>query len=83
MVEQRGQAPWCGVEEVSKALFDELKDMAGPEKALSEHPDEVKKALAKLEGVVDEQTGGTCHDQIVAAGSKASDYVDMRAKRRN
>lgn len=40
-------------------LFDELKDMAGAvEKAASEHPDQVKAALAKLEGVIDEQTGG-------------------------
>ncbi len=54
---------------------------AEAEKVLSEHPDDVKKALAKLEGVVDEQTGGSHRDQIAAAGSKASDYVDKQAKR--
>jgi len=33
-------------------LFDELKDMAGAvEKVASEHPDQVKAALAKLEGL--------------------------------
>ncbi|GAC1441574.1 MAG: hypothetical protein NVSMB55_09760 [Mycobacteriales bacterium] len=58
-------------------LFDELKDMAGAvEKAASEHPDEVKAALAKLEGVIDEQTGGSHHDQIAQAGAKAQEYID-------
>lgn len=58
-------------------LFDELKDMAGAvEKAASEHPDQVKAALAKLEGVIDEQTGGSYHDQIAKAGAKADAYLD-------
>ena len=59
------------------SLFDELKDMAGAvEKAASEHPDQVKAALAKLEGVIDEQTGGSHHDQIAKAGAKAEAYLD-------
>ena len=60
-------------------LFDELKDMAGAvEKAAAEHPDQVKQALAKLEGVSDDQTGGTHHDQIAKAGAKAADYIDKQ-----
>lgn len=62
-------------------LFDELKDMAGAaEKALAEHPDQVKAALAKLEGVIDEQTGGSHHDQIAQAGAKAEQYIDKQAQ---
>ena len=61
-------------------LFDELKDTAGAvEKAASEHPDQVKAALAKLEGVIDDQTGGSHHDQIAKAGAKAEEYVDKNA----
>ena len=60
-------------------LFDELKDMADAvEKAASEHPDQVKAALAKLEGVIDEQTGGSHHDQIAKAGAKAEAYLDSK-----
>lgn len=62
-------------------LFDELKGLAGAaEKALSEHPDEVKAALSKLEGVIDEQTGGSHHDQIATAGAKAEQYIDEQTK---
>ena len=62
-------------------LFDELKGMAdAAENALSEHPDQVKAALAKLEDVVDNQTGGSHHDQIAAAGKKAEDYIDKQAQ---
>ena len=62
------------------SLFDELKDMAGAvEKAASEHPDQVKAALAKLESVIDEQTGGSHHDQIASAGAKAEAYLDSKA----
>ena len=61
-------------------LFDQLKDMAGAvEKAASEHPDQVKAALAKLEGVIDDQTGGSHHDQIAKAGAKAEEYIDKQA----
>lgn len=61
-------------------LFDELKDMAGAvEQAASEHPDQVKAALAKLEGVIDEQTGSSHHDQIASAGAKAEAYLDSKA----
>jgi len=61
-------------------LFDELRDMAGAvEKAASEHPDQVKAALAKLEGVVDDQTGGSHHDQIAKASVKANEYIDKKA----
>lgn len=62
-------------------LFDELKGLAGAaEQALSEHPDKVKAALAKLEDVIDEQTGGGHHDQIAKAGAKAEEYIDKQAK---
>lgn len=62
-------------------LFDELKGMAGAaEKALSEHPNQVKAALSKLEDVIDEQTGGSHHDQIAAAGARAEQYIDQQAK---
>ncbi len=62
-------------------MFDELKGMeAAAEKALSEHPDQVKAALGKLEEVVDKQTGGSHHDQIVNAGQKATEYIDKQAK---
>ena len=58
-------------------LFDELQDMAGKaEKVAAEHPDQVKGALSKIEGVVDEKTGGTHHDQIVAAGEKAQEFIE-------
>ena len=61
-------------------LFDELKGMADAvEKAVSEHPDQVKAALAKLEGVIDDQTGGNHHDQIAQAAAKAEDYIDKNA----
>ena len=61
-------------------LFDELKDMAGAvEKAASEHPDQVKAALSKLEGVIDDQTGGSHHDQIAKASAKANDYIDKNS----
>lgn len=62
-------------------LFDELTGMVGAaEKALAEHPDQVKAALSKLESVIDEQTGGNHHDQIAAAGAKADQYIDQQAK---
>ena len=61
-------------------LFDELKGMADAvEKAASEHPDQVKAALAKLEGVIDDQTGGSHHDQIAQAAAKAEAYIDKKA----
>jgi hypothetical protein len=61
-------------------LFDELKDMAGAvEKAAAEHPDQVKAALGKLEGVIDQQTGGSHHDQIAQAGAKAEEYINKNA----
>ncbi len=61
-------------------LFDELKDMTGAvEKAASEHPDQVKAALAKLEGVIDDQTGGSHHDQLAKASAKADEYIDKNA----
>ena len=61
-------------------LFDEMKDMAGAvEKAAAEHPDQVKAALAKLEGVVDTQTGGTHHDEIAKAAAQADEYIDKNA----
>ncbi|GAC1445825.1 MAG: hypothetical protein NVSMB55_28740 [Mycobacteriales bacterium] len=62
-------------------LFDELKDMAGAaEKAAAEHPDQVKEALAKLEGIVDTQTGGAHHDQIASAAAKAEEYIDKQSQ---
>ena len=62
-------------------LFDELKGMAeAAEEAAAEHPDQVKSALQGLEGVVDKETGGTHHDQIVGAGAKAEEYIDKQAK---
>ena len=61
-------------------LFDQMKDMAGAvEKAAAEHPDQVKAALGKLEGVIDDQTGGSHHDQIAKAGAKAEAYIDKNA----
>jgi hypothetical protein len=62
-------------------LFDELKGLAdAAEKAISEHPDQIKTALAKLEDVIDEQTGGSHHDQIAAASAKADAYIDKQSK---
>lgn len=61
-------------------LFDQLKGMAGAaEKAASEHPDQVKAAIGKLEGVIDDQTGGSHHDQIAKASAKAEEYIDKNS----
>jgi hypothetical protein len=63
------------------ALFDEITGMAqAAEKAAAEHPDQVKAALSNPEGVIDEQTGGSHHDQIVQAGNKAEEYIAKQAK---
>ncbi len=68
-------------EEDEMGLFDELKGMAdAAEKALGEHPDQVKAALSKLEDVIDKQTGGSHHDQIAAASAKADAYIDKQGK---
>ena len=68
-------------EEDEMGLFDELKGMAdAAEKALGEHPDQVKAALSKLEDVIDKQTGGSHHDQIAAASAKAEVYIDKQGK---
>lgn len=61
-------------------LFDELKGLAGAaEKALQENPDQVKSALGKLAEVVDQETGGSHHDQIEKAQEKAAAYIDKQA----
>lgn len=66
---------------VDVGLFDELKGMAeAAEEAAAEHPDQVKSALQGLEGVIDKQTGGTHHDQIATAATKAEEYIDKHAK---
>lgn len=63
------------------SLFDKLKGLeAAAEKAAAEHPDQVKAALAKLEGAADAKTGGTHHDQIAKAGAKAEAYLQSRNK---
>jgi len=59
-------------------LFDQLKGLLGTaKKAAADQPDQVKSALAKLEDAVDKQTGGTHHTQIVKAGDKAEQYLNM------
>ena len=69
-------------QEDEMGLFDELMGMAGAaEKALGEHPDQVKAALSKLEDVIDKQTGGSHHDQIAAASDKADAYIDKQSKK--
>ena len=60
-------------------VFDKVKALeAEAEKAAAEHPDQVKAALAKLEGAADDRTGGTHHDQIAQAGEKAQAYRDRK-----
>ena len=81
-------APWdhhtlaTTMQEDEMGVFDELKGMAdAAEKALGEHPDQVKAALSKLEDVIDKQTGGSHHDQIAAASAKADAYIDKQSKK--
>jgi hypothetical protein len=60
--------------------FDELSGFAvAAEKSAADHPDQVEAAVQKLEGVVDEKTGGRHHGQVVQAGAKAEQSIARQA----
>jgi hypothetical protein len=62
-------------------LFDELKETAAKaEKALAEHPGQVKSAMSKVGAVVDKKTGGKHHQQIVEAEQKADEFIVKKTK---
>jgi hypothetical protein len=62
-------------------FLDKLKKTASQvEKAVGEHPDQLKSALDKVEGVVDKKTGGKHHGQISKFADKAEDFIEKEAK---
>jgi hypothetical protein len=65
-------------------FLDKLKKTATQvEKAVGEHPDQLKSALGKVEGVVDKRTGGKHHGQIEKLADKAEGFIDKEAKEAN
>jgi hypothetical protein len=64
---------------MTMGLFDGLKAKAKKaEKALSEHPDQVRSAISKAGSMVDKQTNGKHHSQIVQAEAKAETMIDKQ-----
>ncbi|MBV9486955.1 MAG: antitoxin [Frankiaceae bacterium] len=62
-------------------FLDKIKKTASQvEKAVGEHPDQLKSALSKVEGIVDKKTGGKHHGQISKFADKAEDYIEKEAK---
>ena len=57
-------------------FMDKMKGLAGKAEDLAaEHKDEIKGALDKAEGLVDQKTRGKYHDQIQKASGKAEEFV--------
>jgi MT0933-like antitoxin protein len=62
-------------------LFDKLKKTAAAaEKELADHPNQVREAMSKVGGIVDAKTGGTHHNQIVQAESKADEFIEKKVQ---
>jgi hypothetical protein len=60
-------------------IFDELKNLVGEaEDMAKQHPDQVKAALAKAEGVIDEKTGHKYTAQLQEGVAKASEFVETK-----
>ena len=58
-------------------FIDVLKGLFGKgEEFAKAHPDQVKAAMAKAEGLVDDKTGHTFSAQIQAGGEKAAGFLD-------
>lgn len=76
---QRGNPDVVKRRSEPKGSVHKVKQLeADAEQAAAEHPDQVKAALAKIEGAADARTGGTHHDQIARAGEKAQAYLDRK-----
>ena len=62
-------------------IMDTLKALLGrAEQVAKEHPDQVKAAMGKAEGLVDDRTGHKFTSQIQAGGSKAAELLDGEGK---
>ena len=58
-------------------FIDVLKGLFGKGEELAKaHPDQVKAAVAKAEGLVDDKTGHKFTSQIQEGGAKAAGFLD-------
>jgi MT0933-like antitoxin protein len=58
-------------------LLDTLKGLFGKAQTLAEeHPDQVKSAMTKAEGLIDDKTDHKFSSQIQAGGDKAAEFLD-------
>jgi hypothetical protein len=62
-------------------FMDKIKQSAAKvEKAVGDHPDQLKNALNKVEGLANSKTGGKHRGQISKLADKAEDVIEKEAK---